>query len=48
MCNSNEKCQKPDELKGKPGDCSPEQIKKCHGDSAGHPCVEPPKDKQGD
>jgi hypothetical protein len=32
-------CQNPEELKGKPGECSPEQIKKCHGDVAEHPCV---------
>ena len=30
-------CQKPEELKGKPEDCSQEQIKKCHGDEV-HPC----------
>jgi ArsR family transcriptional regulator len=37
MCNA-EKCQKPKELIGKPEDCSPEQIKKCHGDVKEHPC----------
>ncbi|WP_167590624.1 hypothetical protein [Oceanidesulfovibrio indonesiensis] len=31
-------CQKPDQLKGKPQECSPEQIKKCHGDDPTHPC----------
>ena len=46
MCCGNEKdktpcCQKPEELKGKPGECSPEQIKKCHGDTADHPCTKP-------
>ena len=25
-------------LKGKPQDCTPEQIRECHGNSAGHPC----------
>ena len=25
-------------LKGKPGECSPEQIRKCHGDNKEHPC----------
>ena len=48
MCESNEKCQKPEELTGRPGDCSPEQIKKCHGDSSEHPCVKPSKDKETD
>ncbi len=34
------KCEHPEELKGrKPGQCSPEQIEKCHGDSKNHPCT---------
>ncbi len=33
-------CEKPDQLKGKPEECSAEQIEKCHGDAAGHSCVE--------
>jgi len=36
MCN--DCCQKPDQLKGKPEECSPEQIKVCHGDAKDHPC----------
>jgi len=32
-------CQKPEELKGKPQDCSPEQVQECHGDVANHPCA---------
>ena len=40
MCDEKEKgCQKPEELKGKPAECSPEQIKKCHGDEKAHPCI---------
>lgn len=31
-------CQQPDKLKGRPEDCTPEQIKECHGDTEGHPC----------
>jgi len=31
-------CQQPEKLKGKPGDCTLEQIKECHGDTEGHPC----------
>lgn len=32
-------CQHPERLKGKPGECSPEQIKECHGEVVEHPCV---------
>lgn len=48
MCNAEKGCQKPEQLKGKPQDCSPEQIKKCHPDSSDHPCVEPSADNQAD
>ncbi len=34
------KCQKPENLKGKPGECSPEQVRECHGDVEEHPCVD--------
>ena len=33
------KCEHPERLKGKPGGCSPEQIKECHGKVVEHPCV---------
>ena len=33
-------CKKPEELKTRPEDCTPEQIRECHGDVEGHPCVE--------
>jgi len=34
-------CEHPERLKGKkPGECSPEQIKDCHGDDPGHCCAE--------
>lgn len=38
-------CQKPEELKGKASECTPEQIRKCHGpiDPKAHPCVEKKK-----
>jgi ArsR family transcriptional regulator, arsenate/arsenite/antimonite-responsive transcriptional repressor len=39
MCDC--KCQYPEKLKGKPEECTPEQIKECHGDNE-HPC----KDKE--
>lgn len=33
-------CEQPEKLKGKPVDCSLEQIRQCHGDTASHPCIE--------
>ena len=38
-------CQRPEKLKGKPSECSSEQIKECHGDVKDHPCVKD-KDRQ--
>jgi ArsR family transcriptional regulator, arsenate/arsenite/antimonite-responsive transcriptional repressor len=43
MCQSC--CQVPEKLKEKPQECTPEQIKECHGNSEKHPCVED-KEKQ--
>ena len=31
-------CEHPEKLKGKPGECSAEQIRECHGDTKKHPC----------
>jgi ArsR family transcriptional regulator len=31
-------CQQPDKLKDKPENCTPEQIRECHGDTEGHLC----------
>jgi hypothetical protein len=45
MCGEKKGCQKPKALKGKPEECSPEQIKKCHGDVKTHPCVKGAKGK---
>ena len=44
MCCNEEKkgCRKPENLTGKPEDCSPEQVRECHGDVEAHPCVETP------
>ena len=43
MCckESSEKdcCEKPDRLKGQTGECSPEQIRECHGELQEHPCT---------
>ena len=41
MCCAKAKCEKPKNLKARAEDCSPEQIKKCHGESKKHPCVTP-------
>ena len=45
MCEGKGGCQHPEELKGKPEECSPEQIRKCHGDVTDHPCVKKTKDQ---
>ncbi len=35
----NKVCQHPENLKGKPEECTPEQIRKCHKKIASeHPC----------
>lgn len=41
MCKSNSRkgCEHPERLKGKPEECSPEQIKECHGEVVEHLCV---------
>ncbi len=48
MCNrekaKSQGCRNPDQSKGDPKECSPEQIRECHGDLGGHPCVEPAED----
>jgi len=47
MCEKeNEKkcgCMHPENLKKNPAECTPEQIKECHGDIKDHPCVPPHK-----
>jgi len=37
MCDC--KCQHPEKLKGKPKECTPKQIGKCHGSRKSHPCA---------
>jgi len=39
VCTCKAECQKPEELKAKPEECTPEQITKCHGDVPEHPCT---------
>ena len=38
MHDAKKGCWKPNELKGKPQECSREQIENCHGDATQHPC----------
>jgi hypothetical protein len=33
-----QECEHPEKLKGKPGECSQEQIRECHGNDKNHPC----------
>ncbi len=33
-------CRHPDKLKGEPGECSPQQIRECHGEDKKHSCSE--------
>jgi ArsR family transcriptional regulator len=44
MCDC--KCQHPEKLKGKPEECTPKQIKTCHGDRQDHPCEEKKEPKK--
>jgi DNA-binding transcriptional ArsR family regulator len=37
-------CERPEKLKGKPEQCTPQQIKECHGDEKKHPCTREKKD----
>ena len=39
-------CERPEKLKGKPEDCTPEQIRDCHGDVKKHPCTEEKKEQE--
>jgi hypothetical protein len=38
-------CEQLQKLKGKSEECSPEQIKECHGEEKGHPCQEDKKER---
>jgi hypothetical protein len=38
MCQSKSTCSHPENLEGKPEDCSAEQIAICHPGEEGHPC----------
>lgn len=40
MSDAEKNCQKPQNLKDRPEQCSPEQIRECHGNIREHPCTE--------
>ena len=44
MCPDERGCEKSEKCPDSPAECTPEQIKECHGDEDGHPCCE----RQGD
>jgi hypothetical protein len=46
MSEKKNRCKKPKALKGKPEDCTPEQIEECHGDAREHLCEEPVEDEE--
>ena len=45
MSKKTTSCRKPKSLKGDPKDCTPEQVKKCHGNAKGHVCAKPKRGK---
>jgi hypothetical protein len=50
MCKNHSKkrcCLGPEQRKANPGDCSPEQIKECHGNDKKHPCENDGKEDCG-
>jgi hypothetical protein len=38
-CQEKGLCMFPEKLKDKPENCTPDQIKECHGDDKQHPCA---------
>jgi hypothetical protein len=40
MCDKKCECQNPERLKGKVEECTPEQVRECHGDTTAHPCAD--------
>ena len=49
MCFARQKsgCKFPDKLKEKPTDCTPKQIKECHGSIRRHACLPKRGEKKG-
>ncbi len=46
MCDTENKCEKPENLKTTPEECTPEQIEECHGDVKEHSCTEETEKKE--
>ena len=42
MCEGvrRERCEPREKLKGRPEECTPEQVRECHGEAREHPCEE--------
>ena len=50
MCTKHSKkrcCLNPEQKRANPGNCSPKQIKECHGDEKHHPCEKGRKENFG-
>ena len=46
MSNTKKRCcEKPENLKGKPEECSPARVQQCHGTTKDHPCAPKKKSK---
>ena len=48
MCDKEKCCERPEKLKGKPKDCTPAQIKECHGETKKHTCMKQIKESDED
>ena len=47
MCQeTKEPGKKPENCPEDPAECSPEQIRQCHGDAAEHPCEQEARDEE--
>jgi len=45
-CDTKGSCRKQEHLIGRPEDCTPRQIRECHGEVREHPCLAPQDEKQ--
>ncbi len=48
MCDAENKgeCEKPENLKKTPEECTPEKVEECHCDVKEHPCTEETEEKE--
>ena len=46
MLDGKKRCKKPEALRGRPEDCTPDRIEECHGDAAEQPCEKPAEDEE--